>query len=251
MTNTHNIKTTLNNILNTLITQRQDWEAGAYKQANTELYAILEKCGAIYAELKADKKSTRAFNAIAEEQGIKFNKGTSLALKIVRVVFNAQSNREFAYARVLKVWHDESSEQQTLTNFVIERGGVENVRRAASAHNNNKLTADDYRDIAANALTGEHALATFDLQNYMLSDSENDTDYMVALVYCGNNGSGKIVHASNKRGLVNNALTVMGKEIDELQKQAESKATLQDVKQQKTVNMKKFVARITDYEMAA
>jgi hypothetical protein len=118
-------KTQLYKTLNTLIAQREVWEDGVYKQANAEMYAILEKCAEIYAALKEEKKNARAFNAIAEEQGINFNKGTSLALKIVRFVFGAQRNREFAYASVIKIWYDEREEAQTLTNYVIEQGGVE------------------------------------------------------------------------------------------------------------------------------
>jgi len=200
-----NFKTELNTTLATLTAQREAWENGSYKQANAELYAILEKCAGIYAQLKEDKAHARTFNALADELGIKFNTGTSLALKIVRVVFGQERNREYAYARVLKLWFGERSEAQTLTNFVIEHGGIENVRRAANGKQANKLTADDYREIAANALTGEHALATFGLQDYMLRDEENDTDYVVALVRCDGTGNGKIVFGSNKRALVFNA----------------------------------------------
>lgn len=239
MQNTY--KTELNNTLNALIAQRELWEYGTYKQANTELYAILEQCGEMFAALREDKKNARAFNAIAEEQGIAFNKGTSLALKIVRVVFDAQTNREFAYARVIKVWFDERTDEQTLTNYVIEHGGVENVRRTASNNAKTKLSADDYRDIAEDALVSAHALATLDVQGYMLSDAENDSDYVVALVRCDNDGNGEVVYGSNKRALVNNALAVAGKELDSLQEQAESEDTLEDVKQKKAKNMKLFL----------
>lgn len=244
-------KTTLNKTLATLIAQREDWENGAYKQANAELYAILEQCADIYAQLNEDKAHARAFNALADELGINFNKGTSVALKIVRVVFGQESNREYAYARVLKVWLEERSDAQTLTNFVIERGGIENVRRTASNTKAGKLTADDYRDIAENALTGEHELGTFALQDAMLSDSENTTQYMVALVHCDSDGNGKILYGSNKRALVENALAVIGKELDEQQKIVASKNTLEELKQRKAVAVKQFVERTLAGKVAA
>lgn len=246
-----NYKTELSTTLNTLIAQREHWENGTYKQANAELYAILEQCAGIYAQLKGDKANARAFNALAEELNVNFNKGTSLALKIVRVVFGQDTNREYAYARVLKVWHEERDETQTLTNFVIERGGIENVRRYAASANTNKLTADDYKDIAANVLTGQYALATFGLEDYMLRDDENDTDYMVALVHCDGKGNGKIVYGSNKRGLVHNALAVIGKEIDDLCVENTSKETLAESKQRKTVNLQKFAKLMLANETAA
>lgn len=245
------LKMELNAALAQLIAQREQWEHGVYKQANTELYAILEQCAEIYARLKNDKAHARMFNAVTHELDIKFNKGTSLALKIVRVVFGQESNREFAYARVLKTWFDQSDPEQTLTSFVIECGGIENVRRGKSSKAPNKLSAADYRDIAASALTGDHSLGSFALQNYMLSDSENDTDYLVALVHSDGNGSGKIVYGSNQRALVNTVLSVVGKELDERQKHIESKTTLHEVKQRKVEDMKEFVARTISGKAAA
>lgn len=244
-------KIELSTTLTTLIAQREHWENGTYKQANAELYAILEQCAGIYAQLKDDKAKARAFNALSEELNIRFNKGTSLALKIVRVVFGQEKGREHAYASVLKLWYVERTEQQTLTNFVIERGGIENVRRNAASTKTNKLTADDYKDIAANALTGDFALATFSIENYMLNDDENDTDYMVALVHCDAKGTGRIVYGSNKRALVHNALAVIGKEIDEQQNKAESKETLAEAKQRKAINVQKFVERMLTNKTAA
>lgn len=247
----NNYKIELSMTLTTLVAQREHWENGTYKQANAELYAILEQCAGIYEKLKEKKAYARAFNALADELGIKFNKGTSLALKIVRVVFDKGNSREYTYARVIKIWFDERDEAQTLTNFLIERGGVENVKREASGINADTLSPDDYRDIAATALTGEYALATFSLEDYMLSDSENDTDYVVALVHCDENGDGRIVYGSNKRWLVNNALAVMGKEIDDLQKQAANKETLNDIKERKANDMKQFIANARAEKVAA
>lgn len=209
-----NFKTTLNAKLATLIAQRETWEEGVYKQANAQLYAILEQCAGIYEQLKETKAHARAFNAVAEELGIKFNKGTSLALKIVRVVFGKQNNREHAYALVVKIWYDERAEQQTLTNFVIERGGIENIRRSARSLKVARYTADDYRDIAESALSGQQGMHSFTVKDYMLSDEENDTDYLVAIVRYDSAGVGHIIYGSNKRALVNTALATAGKELD-------------------------------------
>lgn len=240
MTNTFKIE--LNNTLNTLIAQREVWEDGVYKQANAELYAILEKCGEIYAALKEDKKNARTFNAIAEGLGVSFNKGTSLALKIVRVVFGAQRNREFAYASVIKIWYDESAEGQTLTNYVIEQGGVENVRRTAGKQVTVTLSADEYRDIAEGAFAAGTALTTFSVADYMLGDENNDTDYMVALVRYDDNGIGRVLAGSNKRALVSNTLAVLGKQIDDLQQEQNSTVTQADKRKQAAENIEQFLA---------
>jgi len=240
---TNKYKNELKATLNTLIAQREVWEDGVYKQANAELCAILEKCGEIYTALRGDKKNARAFNAIAEEQGVNFNKGTSLVLKIVRFVFGAQKGREFAYASVIKIWYEERAEGQTLTNFVIERGGIENVRRAAGKQATTTLSADEYKEIAEAAFAGGNALATFNLENYMFSDENNDTDYVVALVRSDGNGIGSVVAACNKRALVSNALAAMGKQIDELQEQEKHKNAQNDKRGKALANLQQFVAQ--------
>jgi hypothetical protein len=234
---------TLRNTLEELHAQRSAWEEGTYKRSNDELYAILEECGRIFAELRESKARVRVFNAAIDEMEVTFNTRTSMALKIVRVVFGQQTRREYAYANVLKVWFKERDAEQTVTNFLLERGGVENVRRSAARGNKHKLTADDYREIATNALQGSVTFGTFDLQNDMLRDNENDTDYAVALVKCDARGEAAIVYSSNKRTLVDNALAVIGKELEERQREAESRETLSDVKQRKAESIKEFIAR--------
>jgi hypothetical protein len=244
-------KDQMNTKLTALIAQREVWEAGTYKQANAELYAILEQCGVIYAALKEDKKSARAFSALADDQGVIFNKGTSLALKIVRLVFGKQGHREFAYTRVIKLWFEERTEGQTLTNFVIEHGGIENVRRNVGKASSDKLTADDYRAIAEEAFAEGEALATLSIEKYMLADTENDSDYLVAIVRCDGNGIGEVLYGSNKRSLVSNALAVMGKELGDLQEQDTSKDEIAEKRKRKTENIKKYFANLRMQKTAA
>jgi hypothetical protein len=70
-------------------------------------------------------------------------------------------------------------------------------------------------------------------------------------VRCDGKGNGKIVFGSNKRALVFNALAVMGKELDDMQKSLGSKDTLDDIKQRKTLNLQQFVASTFVTELAA
>lgn len=244
-------KTDLHTTLNDLIQRRAAWEDGVYNQANTELYAILQQCAKVFADCRDDKKTARSFNAVVEALGIKFNKGTSMALKVVRVVFGQQNQREFAYARVLKLWHEEGGEGQTLTNYVIEKGGIENVRRNEGKKATPTLSADDYKEIAANTMAETSELASFPVAKHMLRDEDNTTDYMVALVVCDANGTGKVIYGSNRRSLVDAALAVIGKEINELQ-QEEDGADLRNAKlQQTTQNLKRFIAKQASHSMAA
>lgn len=236
-----NFKTELTVTLGNLIAQRENWETGSYKKATDELYAILDQCGAIYASVREDKDNARALNAVAETLGVAFTKGTSAALKVVRIVFGKQGDREFSYARVLKVWFEERSEGQTVTNFLIERGGIESVRRT-SKKQPATLTPDDYRDIAASALVECTTISTLNIANAMIADDKNDTGYIVALVR-NNNGVGEVLYATNKAVLVNAALAVTGKELHELQQQEASHTEMTNVRDATLDNVKQFIAR--------
>lgn len=237
-----NFKNELTTILNTLIAQRETWENGSYKQANDELYAILEQCGMIYDAARKEDANARALNAVAEELGIAFTKGTSAALKVVRIVFGKQGDREFAYARVLKVWFEERAAGQTVTNFLIERGGIESVRRA-SKKKTSPLSPDDYRDIAAAALVVGKVLTTLTISNTMITDDKNDTGYIVALVRNKNDGNGEVLYATNKASLVNAALAATGKELHELQQQEDSETAATEKRNATLDNVKQFIAR--------
>lgn len=226
-----------------LIQRRTVWEEGTYKQANLQLYAILEECALIYAQCRENKATARSFNAVAEELGIGFNKGTSMALKIVRVVFGQDRQREFAYARVLKLWYEERSEGQTLTNYVIEKGGIENVRRNEGKKRTSALSNDDYRKITAEIMPETPALASFPLSKDMLRDEENTNDYMVALVHCDANGTGHVLYGSNRRSLVDAALAVIGKEINELQQEDDATDMRDTQRKQTELNLKSFLAK--------
>lgn len=237
-----NFKIELATTLNTLIAQRETWENGSYKKANDELYAILEQCGTIYAQARENDENARALTAVADEMGIAFTRGTSAAVKVVRIVFGKQGDREFAYARVLKVWFEERSGDQTVANFLIERGGVESVRRA-SKKKAPDLTPDDYRLIAAEALVEGKALSTLSISNGMITDDKNDTGYIVALVRNKNDGNGEVLYATNKASLVNAALAATGKELHELQLQEASKTAVTEKRDMTMDSVKQFIAR--------
>ncbi|WP_147298867.1 hypothetical protein [Rhodosalinus sediminis] len=234
---------TLRNTLEELHAQRSAWEEGTYKRSNDELYAILEECGRIFAELRESKARARVFNAAIDEMGVTFNTRTSMALKIVRVVFGQQTRREYAYANVLKVWFNEADDRQTVRNFLIERGGIENVRRTSNRNSTQKLKTEDYRSFATDTLQAAAGFGTFSLQDSMLHDENNDTDYAVALVRCDSNGNGSVVYSSNKHTLVKNALAVIGKELDERARSASSKENLEEEKKRRQENINAFVAR--------
>ena len=63
------------------------WEEGTLLAANSELYAILERCFELYTELKDDTKMRRALTSLLIDLEMKPQANTSLGLKVIRFVF--------------------------------------------------------------------------------------------------------------------------------------------------------------------
>ena len=52
-----------------LNTKRAQWEGGAFKRSNEQLYAVLEECHKLLVQLRADVKLRRKLNAAIEANG--------------------------------------------------------------------------------------------------------------------------------------------------------------------------------------
>ena len=122
---------TLELTLEQIAEARAVWEEGTLKSANNELYAILERCFAVFTEMKEDTAKRRVLNALLTDRSMKPRSNTSLGLKVIRFVFGKEGNREQAYARVLGIAYDLKSADQSLTAYIEQCGGVEEVRRVS------------------------------------------------------------------------------------------------------------------------
>ena len=87
---------------------------------------------------KAKEAKTGLAKAITEQleaRGIGFNSSTSLALKIVRLAFCAPGmedkivNRAFTYAKVLKIASDAGQTGSTLSQYITDNHGIDEIRR--------------------------------------------------------------------------------------------------------------------------
>lgn len=88
-------------VMNALYDARLQWENGAYRTSNEELYNILDKCLVLFNELTAERALIKELNTLLEARGNKPTNGTSLATKVVRYVFDGCSaERSYTYARV-------------------------------------------------------------------------------------------------------------------------------------------------------
>ena len=96
MTNlTQNTAPTLTSVIDEMIANRIKWQEGTYAASNAELYALLGDCLELFNKAKDAKTGlAKAITEQLEERGIAYNSSTSLALKIVRLVFCAPGMEE-------------------------------------------------------------------------------------------------------------------------------------------------------------
>lgn len=201
---------------------RVDWQEGAFKRSNEQLYEILEGCHKLLVQLRASTKLRKKLNDALEAGGFTVRSNTSLEVKVVRAVFGEENNRTFAYARVLQLAKNELPKGWTLTEWIEDQGGVEEVRRKPK---NGPSAADKAKLHRAKA---EAVLADADAigPRFKPSDSlqpleDGDYDFSVALVRVDKDGKAAIVFGCNNNALVKAVLTEAGKQIADQEEQEE------------------------------
>ncbi|XDZ64982.1 hypothetical protein AB8880_08590 [Alphaproteobacteria bacterium LSUCC0684] len=115
MTKTQTTKTASNHAnistwIDSLKTKRETWENGTYKASNEELYVLLDECVDLFKEVRAHRSLVKKLNLILEEREIMMRSNTSLATKIVRLIFGDCGKRAYTYARVLTVAAEQKGE---------------------------------------------------------------------------------------------------------------------------------------------
>ena len=205
--------------------KRKAWEEGAYRASTVELCLLLDECYAIYAEARADKGLAKRIGKLVEERNLIVQANTSLATRIVRLVFGECGKRTYTYAKVLTVAADEKRENETMLTFVNNRNGIENVRRNKAGVRDEAEQREEYAEYADEILTAGNAIADgIKATGDMEADEKATFRFAVALLKTDGKGNAKIVYATNAKGLVRAALINAGKK---LKTKAESdKATL-------------------------
>ena len=125
-------------VLDRLITDRQDWEVGAYRASNEMLYSILTKCYALDYGMSGNeeysKKRRVALNDYAKKQGYNFKPETLTVNKIVKCVFgDVQRSRISAYSKVLREAKKQKVAIADLAKFIADNGGIQEIRMSKSA----------------------------------------------------------------------------------------------------------------------
>ncbi|QPI86368.1 hypothetical protein I3V23_05225 [Rhodobacterales bacterium HKCCA1288] len=240
-----NYKVQLERTLDQISAARAAWEEGTLKASNDELYAILERCYAVFAEMKDDTAKRRALNALLTDRNMKPRTSTSLGLKVIRYVFGKEGNREMAYSRVLTIAYDLKPEEQTLTSYIEECGGVEEVRRLQKIKDGKTMTAEDYKQMAVMGLNmARIPVATFDLPEFIQPNSEYDEDYVVGLIRCNPDGTGDLLFGNNDAKVIDTVLIASGKYLDQKAQDDQKGLEAADVAKRRTEDVKTFAPKL-------
>lgn len=222
-----------------LIDARITWENGSYKASNDELYRLLERCTALLKEVQNERKLVLRIGKMLEERGIAVRENTSLAVKIIRLVFGPNlRKRAFTYAKVISVAASEKDESETMRTFVANHGGIEEVSRSTSSKGTG-FTRDENVRYAIEKLTlAKPIIPEFDMVKLLQPHKESGHSYSLALVRRDVNGKGNAVFGISNRTLVTSALNYAAKQL-----RPKAETALEESKKQTRMSRRRNLVR--------
>lgn len=206
--------------INELATRRVIWEQGAYAASNIELYTLLGACLDIFIQVRSNPNLAKGVNTLLKARNITFNAGTSLELKIVRLVFASGEtapkieNRAFGYARVIRVAFEAKQTGATLPQFIEAHHGIEEIRRSGKDGVSNTNKVELFKEHARTELlasTSFELFSPFELPD-QLQPYEGE-QFSLALVRKNADGTGSIVFGTGNVAAVSTVLALAGKSI--------------------------------------
>ena len=125
-------------VVDSLIAERKHWEHNEFASSNQRKYQILQNCYVLYksmAGVSSEKLALkRAFNKYCQERGYNFKDSTHLMAKVVTCVFGNENRRRVSsYAKALRIANEKRIGSLDIPTFLKEAGGIEELRREASA----------------------------------------------------------------------------------------------------------------------
>ena len=210
----------LNTQLDSLCKVREEWELGAYKTSNDQLYEILARCLDIYQQLRDDLNQRKQFkqrlDALKEKNLIKFNESTNLPTRIVRYVFRNSGKRSFAYAKALILANEDKVDSLGLAAWINTNNCVEQLSRRYKGGITPAVLNANLQQSATQHYSDSKGLVTpFKAPKELLPDAEGTNNFALALVRKEDDGQITIVYGTNKPTLVKHMLTLAGKHLAE------------------------------------
>lgn len=191
----------------------KSWEANELKTSNAKLYAILKDCYDLEAKLSGKQDLINSLNKKLEESNYVYKKGTKLSTKIVRYIFDKDSKRIQAYARVIEWAKERNVKSNEFVQAIEQAGGIEEIRRSGSDPEKRKLQRQENINNATKYLTSDAAPYFLEAQPTKPISTNNDTGskFVVGLIHVRDGGKVRIVSVDNSETVVESALEKFGK----------------------------------------
>ena len=123
-------------LIETLVSDKANWEQTAFKTSNDMLYSLLQRCYGYYVTMSQDdidgKAARDGLKAYIKKHSISFKDSTHNITKIVKCVFGADRRRVSAYSIALRSAYAANTKPLEVVDFIIKNGGVEEIRLAKS-----------------------------------------------------------------------------------------------------------------------
>lgn len=116
--------------------ERKQWEEGAYKTSNKQLYAILAECLAYGGAMDIGEARERAktLEAFYSERNYRYKKDSPLMTRVIRAVFGDIDRRRLStYSLVLREAQRQKVLPLQLADWIEANGGIQEIRLSQSA----------------------------------------------------------------------------------------------------------------------
>lgn len=218
----------MSHTIDQLVEQRRRWEEGTYAASNTELYALLGKTLDLFIKVRSDIGLAKAVTELMDTYGIAYNSSTTLAVKIIRLVFVGKERqgkldkRSYVYARVLTVAAEQKITGATLAQFIIDNHGIEEIRRSGKDGVTDAAKAKDNRSFAEAVLANQTQFASVEMTDDL--QPVDGSLYSLALLRKNDDGTASIVFGTNSAAPINSVLALAGKALKQRNAEAAESA---------------------------
>jgi hypothetical protein len=123
----------VSNKVNDLVIERENWEQNEFLVSNKVLYGLLAKCMKLAAEISESRKLQTQVDEVLDAYKVRLTSGTPLITKVIKLVFGADRRRASAYSIAVRIAKQEGVKPDELSDWLLERGGIEEVRLESSS----------------------------------------------------------------------------------------------------------------------
>ncbi len=194
--------------IESLAVEREAWETTAYTRSNDMLYALIQKCYALYLDLTNGKGDVGAkkvgFKDYINSKGYTFKDSTPLTGKIIRCVFGDRDRRRMStYHTVLRKAVADKWAVEEVPAKINEGGGVQEISlNKAPGYLKPSEKANQARDLVLSTSLAKVSSDKLAAQN----NPEKMGEQAVAVVTQNDDGSYTIHCVVHGEGLLNAAL---------------------------------------------